>query len=59
MKIKCIVIGKTKNKDFVSVIKSYLNKINHYINFEFTSIEGSQSVKNKTVQKNKEAELVL
>ena len=26
MKIKCIVIGKTKNKDFVSVIKSYLNE---------------------------------
>ncbi|MAU25295.1 MAG: 23S rRNA (pseudouridine(1915)-N(3))-methyltransferase RlmH, partial [Flavobacteriaceae bacterium] len=34
MKIKCIVIGKTKNQEIINMIKSYTSKIEHYINFE-------------------------
>ena len=59
MKIKCIAIGKTKNQDFSSLIKSYLSKINHYINFEFIIINEIKSIKNKSIQKNKEAEAIL
>jgi len=59
MKIKCIAIGKTKNQDFSSLIKSYLSKINHYIAFEFIIINEIKSIKNKSIQKNKEAEAIL
>jgi len=59
MKIKCIAIGKTKSQDFSSLIKSYLSKINHYINFEFIIINEIKSIKNKSIQKNKEAETIL
>ena len=59
MKIKCIAIGKTKSQDFSSLIKSYLNKINHYINFEFIILNEIKSIKNKSIQKNKEAEAIL
>jgi len=59
MKIKCIAIGKTKSQDFSSLIKSYLSKIKHYINFEFIIINEIKSIKNKSIQKNKEAEAIL
>ncbi len=59
MKIKCIAIGKTKSQDFSSIIKSYLSKINHYINFEFIILNEIKSIKNKSIQKNKEAEAIL
>ena len=59
MKIKCIAIGKTKSQDFSSLIKSYLSKINHYINFEFIILNEIKSIKNKSIQKNKEAESIL
>ena len=59
MKIKCIAIGKTKSQDFSSLIKSYLSKINHYINFEFIILNEIKSIKNKSIQKNKEAEAIL
>ena len=59
MKIKCIAIGKTKNQELISMIKSYISKIEHYINFEFIIINDIKSTKNKKVQKNKEGELIL
>ena len=59
MKIKCIAIGKTKNQELISIIKSYISKIKHYINFEFVIINDIKSRKNKKVQKNKEGELIL
>jgi len=59
MKIKCIVIGKTKNQELISMIKSYTSKIEHYINFEFIIINDIKSMKNKTIQKNKEGEFIL
>ena len=59
MKIKCIAIGKTKSQDFLNLIKSYLSKINHYINFEFIILNEIKSIKNKSIQKNKEAEAIL
>jgi len=59
MKIKCIAIGKTKSQDFSSLIKSYLSKITHYINFEFIVINEIKSIKNKNIQKSKEAESIL
>ena len=59
MKIKCIAIGKTKSQDFSSLIKSYLSKITHYINFEFIIINEIKSIKNKNIQKSKEAESIL
>ena len=59
MKIKCIVIGKTKNQEIINMIKSYTSKIEHYINFELIIINDIKSTKNKRVQKNKEGELIL
>ena len=59
MKIKCIAIGKTKNQELISIITSYISKIEHYINFEFIIINDIKSTKNKKVQKNKEGELLL
>jgi len=59
MKIKCIAIGITKSQDFSSLIKSYLSKITHYINFEFIILNEIKSIKNKSIQKNKEAEAIL
>ena len=59
MKIKCIAIGKTKSQDFSSLIKSYLSKITHYINFELIIINEIKSIKNKNIQKSKEAESIL
>ena len=59
MKIKCIAIGKTKNQEFISIIKSYISKIEHYINFEFVIINDIKSTKNKNVQKNKEGKSIL
>ena len=59
MKINCIAIGKTKNQELISIIKSYISKIKHYINFEFVIINDIKSRKNKKVQKNKEGELIL
>ncbi|HJN53712.1 MAG TPA: 23S rRNA (pseudouridine(1915)-N(3))-methyltransferase RlmH [Flavobacteriaceae bacterium] len=59
MKIKCVAIGKTKNQEFINIIKSYIDKIEHYINFEFIIINDIKSAKNKKFQKNKEAELIL
>ncbi len=59
MKIKCIAIGKTKSQDFLSLIKSYISKIKHYISFEFIIINEIKSIKNKSIQKNKEAEAIL
>lgn len=59
MKIKCIAIGKTKNQELISIINSYISKIEHYINFEFVIINDIKSTKNKNVQKNKEGELIL
>ena len=50
MKIKCIAIGKTKNQELISIIKSYISKIKHYINFEFVIINDIKSRKNKKVQ---------
>jgi len=59
VKIKCIAIGKTKNQELISMITSYIRKIEHYINFEFIIINDIKSTKNKKVQKNKEGELLL
>ena len=59
MKIKCIAIGKTKNQEVISMVKSYISKIEHYINFEFVIINDIKSTKNKKIQKNKEGELIL
>ena len=59
MKIKCVAIGKTKNQEFINIFKSYIDKIEHYINFEFIIINDIKSAKNKKFQKNKEAELIL
>ena len=59
MKIKCVAIGKTKNQELINIIKSYIDKIEHYINFEFIIINDIKSAKNKKFQKNKEAELIL
>jgi len=59
MKIKCIAVGKTKSQDFLSLIKSYISKIKHYISFEFIIINEIKSIKNKSIQKKQEAEAIL
>ena len=55
MKIKCIAIGKTKNQELISLIKSYISKIKHYINFEFVIINDIKSTKNKNMLSIKES----
>ena len=51
MKIKCIAIGKTKNQELISIIKSYISKIEHYINFEFVII--NDIIPQKSMRKKK------
>ncbi|MEW4925471.1 23S rRNA (pseudouridine(1915)-N(3))-methyltransferase RlmH [Algibacter sp. 2305UL17-15] len=61
MTIKLLVIGKTDNKELISLIDTYKNRLGHYINFDLDSIPDLKKTKNlsENEQKVKEGELIL
>ncbi|MCX2432634.1 MULTISPECIES: 23S rRNA (pseudouridine(1915)-N(3))-methyltransferase RlmH [unclassified Pedobacter] len=60
MKITLIAIGKTEDKYLIEGIDKYINRLKHYINFNFLAIPDVKNVKNlsEAQQKGKEAELL-
>jgi len=60
MRITLIAIGKTEEKYLIDGIDKYLNRLKHYINFNFVAIPDVKNVKNlsEAQQKTKEAELL-
>jgi len=61
MKISLIVIGKTDDKNLISLIEKYQNRLKHYINFTLEIIPDIKNAKNMSVQqqREKEGELLL
>jgi len=61
MKIKLLTIGKTDNKNLISLIESYEERLKHYVKFELEIIPDLKNVKNlsEKLQKEKEGELIL
>ena len=61
MTIQLIAIGKTDNKELQKLIENYINRLKHYIKFEFHIIPDLKNVKNlsEIEQKRKEGELIL
>ena len=60
MKITLIAIGKTEDTYLIEGIDKYINRLKHYINFNFLAIPDVKNVKNlsEAQQKGKEAELL-
>ncbi|MGC6430298.1 MAG: 23S rRNA (pseudouridine(1915)-N(3))-methyltransferase RlmH [Jejuia sp.] len=61
MTIKLLAIGKTDNKELITLIDVYKNRLNHYIKFQFEIIPDLKNSKNlsENEQKQKEGELIL
>jgi 23S rRNA (pseudouridine1915-N3)-methyltransferase len=61
MKIKLLTIGKTDDKNLISLIDRYQQRLKHYINFELEIIPDIKNVKNlsEAQQKEKEGALIL
>ena len=61
MTIKLIAIGKTDNKQLISLIEDYIKRLGHYINFKLDIIPDIKNTKNlsQAQQKQKEGELIL
>jgi len=61
MKITLLAVGKTEDKYLIEGIDKYLNRLKHYIGFNFVIIPNIKNTKNLTQaqQKTKEAELIL
>jgi 23S rRNA (pseudouridine1915-N3)-methyltransferase len=61
MKIRLLAIGKTDDKNLLSLINTYENRLKHYIKFELDIIPDIKNVKNlsQAQQKEKEGELIL
>jgi len=61
MKIKLLAIGKTDDKNLITLFESYQKRLKHYINFELEIIQDIKNVKNlsQLEQKEKEGELIL
>lgn len=61
MKIKLIVIGKTDDKNLLSLIQTYEQRLKHYIKFEIDIIPDIKNAKNlsEKQQKEKEGDLIL
>ena len=59
MKIRLLAIGKTDDKNLLSLINTYENRLKHYIKFELDIIPDIKNVKNlsQAQQKEKEGEL--
>ena len=61
MKIKLLAIGKTDDKNLISLIGSYEERLKHYVKFELEIIPDLKNVKNlsEKLQKEKEGELIF
>ena len=61
MKIKLLAIGKTDDKNLLSLIETYENRLKHYFQFELEIIPDIKNVKNlsQAQQKEKEGELIF
>jgi len=61
MKIKLLAIGKTDNNNLITLIRSYEERLKHYVKFELEIIPDLKNVKNlsEKLQKEKEGELIL
>lgn len=61
MKIKLLVIGKTDDKNLISLIEKYQNRLQHYIGFQIEVIPDIKNTKNlsQLQQKEKEGQLIL
>ncbi len=61
MKIKLLTIGKTDDKNLISLIQTYENRLRHYIKFELEIIPDIKNTKNisEKEQKEKEGDLIL
>jgi len=61
MTIKLLAIGKTDNKELLSLIEDYKKRLSFYIKFDFEIIPDLKKAKNlsEDQQKQKEGELIL
>ena len=61
MKIKLLVVGKTKDSSLIQLTDDYVKRLTHYTNFEFQMIPDLKKVKNlsKSEIKEKEGALLL
>ncbi len=61
MKIKLLAIGKTDDRNLISLIQTYENRLRHYIKFELEIIPDIKNTKNisEKEQKEKEGDLIL
>ncbi|MDC0552242.1 23S rRNA (pseudouridine(1915)-N(3))-methyltransferase RlmH [Flavobacteriaceae bacterium] len=59
MNIKLIVIGETNNKNLKVLIDQYINKLNHYINFDLIVIKDQKKKLPESIQIKKEGEKIL
>ena len=61
MKIRLLAVGKTDDKNLISLIDQYQKRLNHYIKFDLDIIPDIKNVKHLSVmeQKNKEGEFIL
>lgn len=61
MKIKLLAIGKTDDKQLLSLIETYAKRLGHYVKFNIDIIPDIKNAKNlsEAQQKEKEGELIL
>lgn len=61
MKISCICIGATQEKNFSDIQQDYIGRLKHYVSFEMVEIPNIKKVKNlsETQLKEMEGELFL
>ena len=59
MKIKLLVVGKTKDSLLVQLTDDYIKRLTHYTNFEFQMIPDLKKVKNLSKSEIKEKEGIL
>lgn len=61
MKATLILVGKTINKNFVTLIEEYAQRVTHYIGFDIITIPELRNTKSLTAdqQKTAEGELIL
>ena len=61
MKIKLLVIGKTDDKNLISLIEKYQNRLQRYIGFQIEVIPNIKNIKNLSPlqQIEKEGQMIL
>lgn len=56
MKISLILVGKTVNKEFISLIDEYVGRVKHYIGFDVITIPELKNTKSLSAEQQKQAE---